>query len=264
MKIRNKLFAGLLAGPVVFAIVAMFLIRTNGQVQHNARMVATYETQLGGLAAQLSVAFITGQKAAEELMAEKRRARLEPEEEDEAEAEARDAEAVIIESGATIDKILDSLAEATQHSVEDARQKGNQAGVSDETEEFEAIQLIRTESDRYQQFLKKYLEAINTKPDEADVVLNEEVEPEYEQRLQPLVESYVAARQDEVSKKSLGIEQSVSQVSQLVTRSAVGTLLVSILIGLYLSHSFSQPLKKLAAAADEIGKGRLSSKIEIK
>ena len=64
MKIRHKLFAGLLGIPIIFASVAIFLIITNRHVQRDAAEVATYELKLEGLAARLRTAFTDGQKAA--------------------------------------------------------------------------------------------------------------------------------------------------------------------------------------------------------
>jgi PAS domain S-box-containing protein len=264
VKIRQKLFAGLLGIPTVFAGIAIFLIFTNKQVQRDAHVVATYEINLQGLAAQLPEAFVTEQKAAAELMSEKRRARVEPREKDLAEEGAKAALATIIKSEARIDEILNSLTETTHRSLEEARQIGKETVAQEEAEELEAIEGIRTESRRYQVYVKEYLEAVNTKPDDADEFLNVKVKQEYEQRLYPLVQSYSKARYVEVTRKFSGIEQSVGKVSRMIELSAIGALLFAILLALFLSYSISQPLKKLTAAAGEIGKGRLGRRIQIK
>ena len=112
--------------------------------------------------------------------------------------------------------------------------------------------------------MKEYLEAVDTKLGEADEILDIRVREQYEVRLAPLVQSYTTARYEEANRKALGIEQSVGKVTRLVALSAIGALLVAVLIALYLSHSISQPLKKLTAAAREMGKGRLGSRIQIK
>src|SRR5260370_26680922 len=93
MKICHKLFAGLLGIPVIFAGIAIFLIITNQRVQRDAAEVATYELKVEGLAARLRTALTDGQKVAEEVLAEKRRAILEPAEKDVAEKAASDAKA---------------------------------------------------------------------------------------------------------------------------------------------------------------------------
>jgi len=79
----------------MFAVVASLLIVIDLKVLRDAHEVAAYELQLEGLAAQLPTAFVTGQKVAEELMADKRRALLEPTEKDKAEKGVSDAKAAL-------------------------------------------------------------------------------------------------------------------------------------------------------------------------
>ncbi|MCU1265886.1 MAG: rpfC [Acidobacteria bacterium] len=263
MKIRNKLFIGLLGVPVIFAGLAVFLIKTNRQVQRNARQVATVEVQLQGLASKLPATFIAAQKAAEEIMAEKRRARLEPMEREAAKSAASDAEALILKSESDTKEILDSLTQITQRSLEEAHQSGSATDIANESEELATLGAIQAGSLRYEKALKKYLEVIRTSPDDADEILNNEVEADYEQQLVPLVQGYSKARYEEVTGMSSLIEQRVSDVSWLVAYSAIGALVFATMTALFLSHSFSLPLKKLAAGVREIGLGRRGAKIQI-
>jgi hypothetical protein len=129
MKINHKLLAGLLGVPVIFAAVALFLIVANKQVQRDTRDMTTYNMKLEMGAANLSVALLTGEKAAEELMAEKRRARQEPKERNAAEESARAAEQTIRSSETSIHEILDSLSETTQGAFDAARQRGDGAAL---------------------------------------------------------------------------------------------------------------------------------------
>ena len=264
MKIRHKLFAGLVGIPVIFAGVAVFLIFTNRQVEGDAREVADYELNLESRAAQLPTAFVSGQKAAEELLAAQRRVLLEPEEKDLAERDARNARTAILENKARVNEILDFLTVMTQRSLNEYRQEGNKAAAADEAEEIEAIEQIRVQSLRYHQFLDEYLAATDSRPDHADEALSMDVRQQYEHGLAPLVQSYATKRYEETSEKASGIEQNVSKLSRLVAGSALGALLFAILIAVFLSRSISQPLKDLTAAAKEIGKGHLGSKIQIK
>ena len=264
MKIRHKLFAGLLGIPVIFAGIAIFLIITNRHVQREAGEVANYELELESLAARLRTALTNGQKAAEEVLAEKRRALLEPGEKDVAEKAANEAKAELMKRQGRMREILDSLTEITQRSLDAARQTGNETDVRNSAAELETIERIRTESRRYDQSMKKYLEIVDTRPGDADEILNIEIREEYDNQLKPLVKSYTTARYEETTRRAAGIEQSVGKVSRLIEIAAIGALLSAILIALYLSHSISQPLKKLTAAAREIGQGRLGSKIKIK
>jgi two-component system sensor histidine kinase/response regulator len=263
MRIRYKLLAGLLGIPVIFAGVAILLIIANSHVQRDAREVATYQTTLGVLSAQLSEALIVGHDAAEVAMAEKQRARLEPEEKDTAEKGAGDAEAEIIRKEASIDEILDLLTDVTQRDFQDGRQSGNEADAANEAEELNFLGRIRTESHRYEQLLKKYVAVIDTNPNEANEILYGEIDSEYKYRLYPLVVSYASARNEEVTGKASQIEKSIARLTVLIAGSAIGALLLATLIALFLSRSFSQPLKRLAGAARDIGAGRLGSKIQI-
>jgi PAS domain S-box-containing protein len=263
MKIRHKLFAGLVGIPLIFAGLAVFLVSTNRQVLRDAREVATYEIGLEGRAAQLPAAFLNGQKAAQELLAEKRRASLEPDEKLEAEQGAREALAAIKKSEVTVREILDSLTEMSQNSFNASRQDGNEPGAAQDAREVEALEIICAASLRYNGGMNEFLKAVEDRPDQADEVLNIEVSRQYEQLAQ-LVQTYVNNNYEETIEKALGIEKSVERGNQLVASSAFGALLFAILIAVFLSRSISQPLKKLAAAAAEIGKGRFSSKIRIK
>src|ERR1700687_4964569 len=117
MKIRYKLFAGLLGIPAMFAGIAVFLIITNRHVQRDAGNVANYELKLGSLAARLRTGFTNGQKSAEEMLAEKRRALLEPGEKDVAEKAAGNAKAELMKREGRIREILDSLTDVNQRSL---------------------------------------------------------------------------------------------------------------------------------------------------
>src|SRR5882724_11805088 len=134
MKIRHKLFAGLVGIPVIFAGVAVFLILTNKQMEGDAREVANYEIKLESRAAQLPAAFISGQKAAEELLAAQRRMLLEPEEKDLAERDARNARTAILENKARVNEILDFLIVMTQRSFNEYQQGGNETEAAAEAE----------------------------------------------------------------------------------------------------------------------------------
>jgi nitrogen fixation/metabolism regulation signal transduction histidine kinase len=263
MKIRHKLFAGLVGIPVIFAGVAVFLILTNRQVEGDAHEVATYELNLESRAVQLPAAFISGQKAAEELLAAQRRMLLEPEEKNLAEEDARKARAAILKNKARVNEILDFLTLMTQRSVNEYRQEGLETEAAAEAEELAAIKQIRVQTLRYHQFLDEYLAATGSRPDHADEVLSNDVRQQYEKGLAPLVQSYADSRYEETSQKASGIEQHVRKLSRLVAGSALGAFLFAILIAVFLSHSISQPLKDLTAAAREIGKGHLGSKIPI-
>src|SRR6185436_13789043 len=127
MKIRTKLFAGLVGIPVIFAGAAVFLIITNSQMEGDAQEIAHYELKLESRAAQLPAAFINGQRAAQELLAAHRRVLLEPEEKDLAEQDARNARAAILESKARVNEILDFLTMMTQSSFDESQQDGNEA-----------------------------------------------------------------------------------------------------------------------------------------
>jgi PAS domain S-box-containing protein len=261
MKIRYKLLAGLLGVPTIFGVVTLFLIATNSEVQRKTQELVTVHAKLEVGAAKLSAALITGQKAAEELIAEKHRARIEPEEKEVAEKSASEAEQTIRKSQASVDEILTKLAAITHGAFNHARTR--EVDATAETEELESVAAIREEVEKYNLRMEKFLTTAHTQIEKADEVLNEEVEPEYEQRLLPLVQRYATARDEEVNNEASKIEQSVGRISRLITSAAIGALLLAILIALLLSHSFSQPLKKLATAATEIGKGRLGSRIQI-
>src|SRR6185295_19705353 len=143
MKIRHKLFAGLVGIPAIFAGVAVVLIITNRLVEGDAREVATHEIKLESHAAQLPAAFISGQKAAQELLAAQRRVLLEPEEKDLAEQDVRNALTAIRESKTRVNEILDFLTVTTQSSFNEYRYEGNETEAAEEAEELEAIEQIR-------------------------------------------------------------------------------------------------------------------------
>jgi PAS domain S-box-containing protein len=264
MSIRYKLLAGLLGVPIIFTAVAIFLIVTNRQVQADSRELATFHTKLGMSSARLSVTLITAQKAAEELMAETSRARYQQSVRDDAEESAQRAEELIKINEAQVDDILNSLIIVTNLEIDEVHKSGDPEDVAAAAVQLESLHEIELKSSDYKNLLNKYISVAKSNPDNADEVLNQEVEPVYEQQLLPLVQKYAAARDDDVIRKSSEIEQSVSRVTRLAAQSAISSLLLAALIGIFLSHSFSKPLKKLAVAATQIGKGLLASRIEVK
>ncbi len=264
MKIRHKLFAGLVGIPLVFAVLAVVLIVTNRQVQRDSRELATIHTTLEIGAADLAAGLITGQKAAEELMAENRRARSNGKNKEAAQEGIRGAEELIKSSEAGFDYTLGSLIKMTQLSLGEAQYRGNQAEVKDVTEELEILQEIYLKFGEYKLLANEYVRVARENADDADAFLNGKLELEYETKLLPLVKTYGAARDGEVNSKSLAIEQSVARINRLVAVSAIGALLLAIIIALLLSHSFSHSLKKLTAAAIEIGHGGLKSRIQVR
>jgi PAS domain S-box-containing protein len=264
MKIRHKLFAGLVGIPLVFAALAVLLIITNRRVQRDSRELATIHTKLEIGAAELAAGLITGQKAAEELMAENRRARSNGKETEAAQESIRRAEELIKTSSASIDDTLNSLTRMTELSLAEAHRGGNQAEVNDEAKELEALQEIRSKFGDYKLLINEYVRVGRVNADGAEQILNGKLEGEYEKKLLPLVQTYAAARDGEVNSKSLEIEQSVDRINRLVAVTAIGSVLLAIIIALLLSHSFSHSLNKLTAAAMEIGKGGLKSRIQVK
>jgi two-component system sensor histidine kinase/response regulator len=263
MKIRYKLLAGLLGVPVVFGVVAIFLLRTNTEVQQDTQQLVMFHSKLGVGAANLSAAIITWQKAAEELMAQKRRARVESGEKEAAEKSAIKAEQTIRITQANVDEILTKLAGVTQDAFDSAHKQGRVEDAAEETKELEGVKAIREEVREYELRMEKFLTTVHTQVEKADEILNEEVVQEYDKKLLPLVESYTTARAEEVNKEVSRIDQSVKRVSWLVAVSAIGALVLALLIALLLAHLFSQPLIRLAAAVAEIGKGHLGSRFQI-
>lgn len=263
MKIRYKLLAGLLGIPLIFGVVTILLITTNRHVQRKTQELVTVHVKLEIGAAKLTAALITGQKAAEELMVEKHRARIEPDEKEAAEKSAEAAEQLIRKSQADVDEILVKLFAISHEAFDHAGSREVSDDTASEIDELESVAALRDGAEKYNLRMEKFLTTVHTEIDDADEVLNEEVEPEYNQRILPLVQSYAAAKDQEVNKEALTIEQSVGRVSRLTASAAIAALVLAILIALLLSHSFSQPLKRLAAAATEIGKGSLGSRIKI-
>jgi two-component system, sensor histidine kinase and response regulator len=263
MKIRSKLLVGLLMVPTVFAVMAVFLVATNMEVHRDARELRRF-AKLEVEASQLSMALITGQKAAEELMAEHRRLTAEPADRDAAELAIRSAEETLLSNKTVTEGILDSLIKGTQLAFNEATDDGEHTEAVEHAEELAQLEQIRTEIQSYTLLMDKYQAAVKTNIDEADEVLNDEVERQYNHRLRPLVERYARARDESVEGESAEIERNVGRVTRLILLSAIGAVVFATLIGLMLSRSFSSPLRKLAAAAQEVGIGQLKSRIEVK
>jgi PAS domain S-box-containing protein len=263
MKIRYKLFAGLLGIPFIFAGVAVLLISTNRQVKNQARNVTIYQTQLEGDAAKLTATLITGLKAAEELIAEKQRGRLEPTESGEAELSAQMAVAAIKKSESDTDSLLASLYAATQRSLREAETQGDNKKRAEESGELQELDQIRGEAAVYKGLLEKFLTEIDRGVSHADEVLNNEVEVAYSARFYPLVQIYASERDAEIQREALEIEQSVARVSWVGAVATIAAVLLASLIALFLSRSFSGPLGELTTAAMEVGRGNLDARIPI-
>src|SRR5437588_11138474 len=109
MKIRYKLMVGLLGTSLACGAIALTSISTNRQIEADARELMSSPIKLDEGASGMNAALVGCQEAAEELMAERRRALLGGPDKEVAEAGARKADKEILSSISRFEEILDSV-----------------------------------------------------------------------------------------------------------------------------------------------------------
>jgi len=114
-------------------------------------------------------------------------------------------------------------------------------------------------------YLSHFINLANELPDQAYSFFKKTLEPHYINNIYPIIDRY---REGEKKAKEQQVREIVDNfipnASAIVITSTLATLVFVFFLGFMLSHSISGSLKKLTDAAAEIGRGQLTTHIDIK
>jgi two-component sensor histidine kinase/HAMP domain-containing protein len=114
----------------------------------------------------------------------------------------------------------------------------------------------------FEEDVARFMELAKSDLDAAQAFLRDRLEPSLRSEILPLVHSYHLETEEALSQELTAISTRASTAAQLAIATNVVGLVVALLMGLSVSRSISRPIKELEAAAREIGRGNLETRVE--
>lgn len=114
-------------------------------------------------------------------------------------------------------------------------------------------------------YLSYFINLSDEIPQQALSFFEKTLEPHYRQNIFPIINSYREKEEQEKEKQVRKIiEEYIPNAGTIVISSTLATLLSVFLLGFWVFRSVSSPLSRLSAAALDIGRGQLKTRIDIK
>jgi len=126
-----------------------------------------------------------------------------------------------------------------------------------EAEELEVIEAVEFQFVKYKAAIERYILIVESNPDNAYDFLEEEIEPLVKEELLPLVQKYQDDALQELEYKTVQINYSIQEDNTFIAGFSIFSLVISAGIGWSISYQVSQRIKKLTAAAERVGQGKL-------
>jgi PAS domain S-box-containing protein len=156
-----------------------------------------------------------------------------------------------------------------------AGSRGDEESLAPERDTVDLTQLARSvgapssqgleqEFAQYQELMNQFRGLLDADPDAAERFLEAQVRPHFDNELLPRL----AAIREKAERESTGgirdAERALARADQRRGMLLVATALVAVSIGLFMSRSIGKPLARLQQAAQEIGRGRLDTRVSIR
>ena len=196
-------------------------------------------------------------------MAESQRGRLEPNEAREAQAAAAEAESSLGEHLRDFEAAWSASLITTEANIAAARERRNVAEIREDQEELEKLEKINAEFNEYKRHTVQFLALVKTDLSDSDEFLVGHMESQYKTNLLPLVQAHKSLIEGELAEETAAIRESVAKGNRMLIGSTMVALLFAAFLGFYISRSISNPIRNLQAAAIELGRGNLDSRIAI-
>src|SRR5438132_606933 len=140
MNIRKKLILGLAGISLLVGVVGAFAIVTNRDIQRDVTDLSRFTVELNEDSTRMSIALLSIQKTAQELMSQSRRALLEPDEATEAQTVAAACKVSIVENLRDFEAAWSASRKTTEANLEAARALRDVGKIRHEEEEFESLE----------------------------------------------------------------------------------------------------------------------------
>lgn len=259
MRISVKLTAGVL---VIAAIVALVGYLTNltdqtieTQVEHLSRSSLIQVVD----AADMALAIQAGHDGLHDLIARERRQKRSTSPETKNELDRLRYSVQSVQSTlASFKRSLDQSRQASQWSALPANDGAAAKQTHDAAERFKRLAAVFAD---HRRLVTQCLRLIDTDPAEAEKLLDEKLDPHFNDVLFPMLSEQKQSAESEFSHEVHGIERAVAAANVRNTIATLLALLCALVLGLFLSRSIGAPLAELKTAALQIGKGRLDTRL---
>jgi PAS domain S-box-containing protein len=256
MRISVKLTAGVLVIAAIVALVGYLTNLTNQTIQTQVEHLSRSSLIQVVDAADMALAIQAGHDGLHDLIARERRQKRS------ASTEAQD----------NLDRLRHSV-QATLASFQRSLDHSRQASQSLDLPANDAVAAKQAHdvSERFKplgaafavhhRLVTQCLRLIDTDPTAAEELLDEQLDPHFNNVLFPKLSEQKHNAESEFSREVHSIERAVAAANVRNTTATLLALLFALVMGLFLARSIGVPLAELKTAALQIGKGRLDTRL---
>lgn len=256
MRISVKLTAGVLVIAALVALVGYLTNLTDHTIQAQIEHLSRSSLNQVVSAADMAVAIQVGHDALHDLIV-RQRIRKRPNS-NEPDPEAQRLERIVQSSLVSFQRSLDQGRQASRwespHESDDEfikKQQTNAARFKQLTDDFV----------KHREMVRKCLKLATADPAAAEKYLDDQLDSHFNGVLFPLLKDQKYEAESDFSHEVHSIERAVETANLRNTIATLVALLCALILGLFLSRSIGAPLAELKAAALQIGKGRLDTRL---
>ncbi len=254
MRLREKLSLGFLTLAALVGVVGYASMTINTEIEESAVKLGTSSVLEARLAHEMDLALRAAQANAEEALLHAYRATAEA------------------DGGAAADEARQRSAKAARDGLRRFREqfalaKGAIDGVPPTAvpaeEDAAPREQLEGTVERYGELLTEYLGLLE-EPRAAWQFLDKTLGPHFQDRVLPAVEAFSQASELNRSGRVRTVLNSINRANRLIMMSTLAAFFFAAFLGLFLSGRVSNPISKLTAAAVDIGKGRLDTRVDVR
>lgn len=153
---------------------------------------------------------------------------------------------------------------ATEYGIKNYQAIGDAKTVKQWQEELEVLATLEKELAIYKFSISQLIKKDKKNTITVSNFIKSNLEKQYKTKLLPLLNDYINGREEELVSQSNQVIEIINAAEQQIMIATVFTLVATILTGTLISHSILSPLKKLKEAAEQIGKGGMNIRVDIK
>lgn len=162
---------------------------------------------------------------------------------------------------ARFEHYLSVSTKSTQTAIELARESRLRASEIREGENLKILEALRGGIGDYRSLVGRFYARAVEDPSEAEDLLVTQCEPLLEGTVLPLIRRFSTEAEKKQVEQILQIERDLARANRMLLLSTAVCLLVSVLVGFFISRSISVPLRHLKQAVLEIGRGRMPERV---
>lgn len=263
MKIYYKLALGFFSTSLIVAATACISLFTNKDIQHNLTQISQSSIDKVRSADQMVLTLQVIQTNTQHLLAEKyeRIAGIKHT------AQSEELTELQVKLGREINEFTAHLAAARKASKTGIQLITNKSSeikeIKEAKEELRLLDQVQVEFLVHKKLIGQYLFVLAKHPNGAEKFLHEALKPHFKNKLFPLIETYEASANSELTREVKEVKVSIINGNHLIISSAFVTLLIAIFLSRLIALSIANPIVKLKNAVIEIGKGSLDTKVNI-